>query len=428
MTLRLEAHTGKMSWRQVKMPVYWMAVMLLIGVVQVATAVQFEVKDGKTNISCILADLSINFSVSYNVSSKMELATFELPSEAVTNINKSSCGVENTTAPVLAIQFGSNHSLSIHFARNNTRYEVAELVMSYNLSDKIIFPNASENGTKTVSTNKTAVLAENDTVYKCMNPHLIRMDNANATFHDIRLEAYLKQSNFSQKVSTCSEDITPTSAPAPVTTTAPVPAPVPDPPVVQYSVNRSSEPCLLAKVGLQMNITYTTKDGKNGSYVFNIESKGVTVDGNCTNTTAYLSLSTGSIDLRFNFTLNSSLEVFYLDGVSLSTGLPADANDTHFEAANSSLNYMQTNVHKSFKCNSKQTLPITDPFTVNTYHLQVQAFNSDNTFASAVECSLDENGMLVPIVVGAALAGLVLIVLIAYLIGRKRSHAGYQTI
>lgn len=44
------------------------------------------------------------------------------------------------------------------------------------------------------------------------------------------------------------------------------------------------------------------------------------------------------------------------------------------------------------------------------------------------ECQLDENSMLIPIAVGGALAGLVLIVLLAYLIGRKRSHAGYQTI
>lgn len=41
---------------------------------------------------------------------------------------------------------------------------------------------------------------------------------------------------------------------------------------------------------------------------------------------------------------------------------------------------------------------------------------------------MDQDQMLIPIIVGAALAGLVLIVLIAYLIGRKRSHAGYQTI
>lgn len=47
---------------------------------------------------------------------------------------------------------------------------------------------------------------------------------------------------------------------------------------------------------------------------------------------------------------------------------------------------------------------------------------------SAEECQLDKDDMLIPIAVGAALAGLVLVVLLAYLIGRKRSHAGYQTI
>lgn len=54
--------------------------------------------------------------------------------------------------------------------------------------------------------------------------------------------------------------------------------------------------------------------------------------------------------------------------------------------------------------------------------------NTTLLFSSVEECQLDENNMLIPIIVGAALAGLVLIVLIAYLIGRKRSHAGYQTI
>lgn len=54
--------------------------------------------------------------------------------------------------------------------------------------------------------------------------------------------------------------------------------------------------------------------------------------------------------------------------------------------------------------------------------------NTYLSFSSVEECQLDENNMLIPIIVGAALAGLVLIVLIAYLSGRRRSHAGYQTI
>lgn len=46
----------------------------------------------------------------------------------------------------------------------------------------------------------------------------------------------------------------------------------------------------------------------------------------------------------------------------------------------------------------------------------------------AEECQMDQNQMIIPIIVGAALAGLVLITLIAYLIGKRRSHAGYQAI
>ena len=50
-------------------------------------------------------------------------------------------------------------------------------------------------------------------------------------------------------------------------------------------------------------------------------------------------------------------------------------------------------------------------------------------FIVAVQCPADDATDVVPIAVGAALAGLVVIVLVAYLIGRKRSRArGYQSV
>lgn len=105
-------------------------------------------------------------------------------------------------------------------------------------------------------------------------------------------------------------------------------------------------------------------------------------------------------------------------------------------------------------CRERQTLGVTPDLAINTFHVQVQPFGVTGTqFAAgkfwldeqkmvinqitvvliffclpAEECQLDEDDMLIPIIVGAALAGLVLIVLLAYLIGRKRSHAGYQSI
>ena len=50
---------------------------------------------------------------------------------------------------------------------------------------------------------------------------------------------------------------------------------------------------------------------------------------------------------------------------------------------------------------------------------------------AAVRCSQDIKGSkIVPIIVGAALAGLVIIVLIAYIIGRYRSrkHTSYEAL
>lgn len=54
--------------------------------------------------------------------------------------------------------------------------------------------------------------------------------------------------------------------------------------------------------------------------------------------------------------------------------------------------------------------------------------------AAVVKCSADKTqstSNIVPIAVGCALAGLVLIVLVAYLIGRTRharQHKGYQSV
>jgi predicted permease len=41
---------------------------------------------------------------------------------------------------------------------------------------------------------------------------------------------------------------------------------------------------------------------------------------------------------------------------------------------------------------------------------------------------LNKNSNLIPIIVGACLAALVVIVLIAYLLGRRRSRNGYQSV
>ena len=50
-------------------------------------------------------------------------------------------------------------------------------------------------------------------------------------------------------------------------------------------------------------------------------------------------------------------------------------------------------------------------------------------FSDISQCAADaKTNSVVPIAVGAALAGLVVIVLIAYLIGRRRNRKGYESV
>nr|KAF6427739.1 lysosomal associated membrane protein 1 [Rousettus aegyptiacus] len=182
-------------------------------------------------------------------------------------------------------------------------------------------------------------------------------------------------------------------------------------------------------MGLQLNITYKKKDSTTVTRIFNINPNKTHVSGSCTDQLVTLELqSESSTFLVFQFGMNASSSRFFLQEIQLNTTLP-DARDPTFKAANSSLRALQATMGNSYKCNAEEHIWVTEAFSVNVFKVWVQAFHVEgDKFGSVEECQLDENNMLIPIAVGGALAGLVLIVLIAYLIGRKRSHAGYQTI
>uniref|UniRef100_H2MBF1 Lysosome-associated membrane glycoprotein 1 n=1 Tax=Oryzias latipes TaxID=8090 RepID=H2MBF1_ORYLA len=176
--------------------------------------------------------------------------------------------------------------------------------------------------------------------------------------------------------------------------------------------------CLLAYMGLQLNISFNSvSENKTFQEVVNVVPKSTNVSGLCDSKKAVLQLTAdGQIkNLTFVFTLVRSASICSFYGP--------------FLVKNSSLDYLRGSLGYSYMCRQEQTLTVTKELSINTFQVQVQPFGlTGEQFGAAEECQLDEDAMLIPIVVGAALAGLVIIVLVAYLIGRKRSHAGYQTI
>ncbi|XP_068185006.1 lysosome-associated membrane glycoprotein 1-like [Antennarius striatus] len=198
-----------------------------------------------------------------------------------------------------------------------------------------------------------------------------------------------------------------------------------------YKVSGSNgTTCLLASMGLQLNITFiSVSQNKTVQDVVNLQPNGTQSSGSCFSSNASLLLTTdgGKTNLTFHFMLNTTSSKYHLSEVSLLAVWPDMKGD--FSASNQSLDYLRGTSGHSYMCRSEQNLYVNSNLSINTFQLQVQPFGlTGEQFGAAEECQLDEDDMLIPIIVGAALAVLVLIVLLAYLIGRKRSHAGYQTI
>nr|XP_045001924.1 lysosome-associated membrane glycoprotein 1 isoform X2 [Jaculus jaculus] len=398
--------------------------LLLVGLTHGASEV-FVVKDSN-GTACIMANFSATFWTSYKTGHGSQNASFSLPSSAEVLISNSSCG-ENPSESILTIGFRKGYSLTFAFARNVTRYQVKAMKFTYNLSDTEIFPNASSKDIK-VEESVSDIEADIDKKYRCVSAMQIQMQDVIITFHDTTIQAYLSNSTFSKEETRCKQDEpSPTTAPP-----SPLPPLVPtNPSVFRYNMTGDNGTCLLASMALQLNISYLHKDNTTVTRVLNINPNETLFDGSCSAQLVTLSLRNqnqkGNV-LVLQFGMNASSSVYFLQGIQLNMTLP-DARDPTFRAVNSSLRALQTTIGNSYKCSTEEHIPVTKEFSLNVFSIWVQAFKVEgDRFGSVEECVQDGNNMLIPIAVGGALAGLVLIVLIAYLIGRKRSHAGYQTI
>ncbi|EPQ19058.1 Lysosome-associated membrane glycoprotein 1 [Myotis brandtii] len=378
-----------------------------------------------------MANFSADFLTSYNTQSGSKNSTFKLPPGAEA-LDSSSCGKENASNPSLIIAFGNGHTLTLNFTRNTTRYSVQMMRFVYNLSDTQIFPNASSQGPKTAESIPD-IMADINKKYRCVSSNQIHMNNVTVTFIDATIQAYLSNDSFSKEVpespSVHKYNVSGTNGTlllANMGLQLNVTYKKKDD---KYNVSGTNGTCLLANMGLQLNVTYKKKDDKTVTRVFNINPDNTKVGGSCTTQQVTLELqSEASTFLAFQFGKNASSSRFFLKEIQLNMTLP-DAKVPTFQASNSSLRALQATMGNSYKCNAEEHIWVTEAFSVNIFKVWVQAFQVEgDKFGSVEECQLDENNMLIPIAVGGALAGLVLIVLIAYLIGRKRSHAGYQTI
>ncbi|XP_029626509.1 lysosome-associated membrane glycoprotein 2 isoform X3 [Salmo trutta] len=373
------------------------------------------------NKLCLYANLMVNFSVTYEVGvNKNETVIFVLPENVTTE--GSTC--DNTTS-TLKLSFGDGHSWTVEFTKKNKTYQVDTIVFSYNLNDSSVFPNSTSKETKFVTVKSIITNVSVDTYYSCKSENVLTVESVIQTLYDVALQAFVINGSKSDTDTVCSADMTSTTV-APTTTVTSTAAPtstptLPTPTTGKYSIapDVNSTACLMATFGLQIGYKQGDKEE-----TINLVPNMTKLGGACGANSSNLILTSDTITITFTFSNDG--KKFHLHALNV-TVKPATGDPV--VAVNTNMSIWAAAVGSSYMCNKEQTLNVTDTLTLYTFELRVQPFEvNKGEFATAHECSLDDTSILIPIIVGAALAGLILIVVIAYVIGRRKTYVGYQTL
>ncbi|XP_027133318.1 lysosome-associated membrane glycoprotein 2 isoform X1 [Larimichthys crocea] len=406
--------------------------LAFVAVLQQSHGTEVNVTDSKGKL-CLYANLMVNFSVTYEITgNKNSTVEFQLPAEVKSNTSE--CGA---TSAMLKLDFGEGHSWSMNFTVSGEAYQADVIAFSYNLGDKTTFPNSASNATSTVSMKPHITGVTMDTCYSCKSNVMFESNSVNQTLWNVLIQAFVSNGSKSDRITSCSADVptttvTPTTHAPSTTTAAPVtnatttapptttPTPtLPTPSVGNYTIKNNETVCLLASFGLRIGVKQGDKYEE-----MNFETNGTTANGSCGVDSSELELTSSTVVMMFKFTNDS--KKFRLHALNIS----GTTSSGVFVGGNTNLTLWEASVGSSYMCNKEQNYTISSTLTLFTFDLQVQPFGvKKGVFSTAEECFLDSDlSFLVPIAVGVALSFLIILVLISYLIGRRKSRTGYQSV
>jgi len=197
--------------------------------------------------------------------------------------------------------------------------------------------------------------------------------------------------------------------------------------------------CIKMDGAIRLTITYETKQGTNSTATI-VSEEDVVVEGHpksyCKNSSKDLN---ESLALKFNkdrlltfyftrdpaITGDSSKQMWQLNEVQFEFKYDSDFPDAKKSGgetlvSDAPLKDIHAAQGRSFSCKTPDPLKVTTHLEVNLYSLRVQPFITGQDFGQVEWCGKEQTSDLIPIIIGAALAALVIIVLIAYLVGRAR--------
>ncbi|XP_007507198.1 lysosome-associated membrane glycoprotein 2 isoform X2 [Monodelphis domestica] len=385
-------------------------------------ALSLTLKDSN-NATCLYAQWKMNFTIEYETANNgLKNVTIQVPSSA--SFSGSDCGTEENV-PQIAVQFGSGFFWSVNFTRAISTYFIDFISFSYDTSDNATFPDAKEKGKIYTAFAVNDIEVPLDQLFKCCSLLMTKEGNVIHSYWDVLVQAFVQKNTISTKEYVCGKDrllstvLATTSSPVPLPTAKPIPKEKPHPGT--YSVKNGSCICLLATMGLQLNITKNK-----GTSLKNLNPNTTDYDGVCLKESALLWLNDSNLGfLELLFAIKNGNR-FYLKGVNVSLTF---VNGSDFVAVNNNLNCWDAPIGSSYMCIKEDSIPVSDTFQINTFDLRVQPFNVvEGKYSTAEDCRADHDRFVVPIAVGTSLGGLVILVLLVYVIGHRCQSVRYEQV
>ncbi|XP_072497293.1 macrosialin [Notamacropus eugenii] len=207
---------------------------------------------------------------------------------------------------------------------------------------------------------------------------------------------------------------------------SPKPTSGPNGTVGDYFGANGSQLCVRLRAQIQMRVLYQSHGGGKLWGIFVLNPNRTVAQGTCGGNHSSLILSFPDGKLNFSFKQDSIKKTVYLSCLSteFNVSFPSAIRWT-FSAENSLLQDLQTPLGHSFSCRNR-SIALSSEIHLDLLSLQLQAAQLPPTgaFGTAFFCSAELN-ILVPLVVGLVLLTLLILVLGAFCISRRRPPA-YQ--
>lgn len=241
-------------------------------------------------------------------------------------------------------------------------------------------------------------------------------------------------------------------SPSASSSTAPASSSVtPQPPKPHYDVDvqvedeHTGKSCLWLKANISVTYSHKNVSGQIALNGKDVKSSGTCSDLTKANDTSEVTLTweneqIKSMTVQFS---TGSKENWFVSKIGVVLDVPLSsngqviANKTFREGENTE--FLHASQNKSYSCSIQENVTLESTaanVSIAITDIMVQPFTHNNTMVDSKEndaCSSksksSKSSSIVPIAVGCALAGLIVIVLIAYLIGRRKNDGrGYQQV